>query len=313
MKLTRKIKSTLKRKETVALLASCSLMMFSSGANAFDCKTASGGEISMGGGSENVYIDLVPSVGVGQNLVVDLSTQISCRNDVPQKYKDYVSVLHGSAYGGALKNFKGSINYSGTTYPFPTTSDTKAITYSSKTETPWPAKLYLTAIGSAADGVAIKGGTLVAILNMHQTNNFNESNSYIWNIYARNSVVVPTGGCDVSARNITVTLPDYPGTAEVPLTVHCGKDLKVSYYLTGSTADTANTVFSNTSSSSPAAGIGVQLSNRNGIIASNKNVSLGTVGTNSVSLGLTASYARTTGQVVAGNVQSLIGVTFVYE
>ncbi|MBN5380694.1 fimbrial protein, partial [Serratia marcescens] len=31
------------------------------------------------------------------------------------------------------------------------------------------------------------------------------------------------------------------------------------------------------------------------------------------SLGLTASYARINGQVVAGNVQSIIGVTFVYE
>ncbi|CCG86519.1 fimbrial protein [Erwinia piriflorinigrans] len=313
MKLTRKIKSTLKRKEAVALLASCSLMMFSTGANAFACKTAAGAEIPIGGGSENVYVDLVPSVGIGQNLVVDLSTQIACRNDYPNTHTDYVSLLKGSAYGGALENFKGSINYSGSSYPFPTDSETKNITYKSKTETPWPTKLYLTAIGSAADGVAIKAGTLVAILNMHQTNNYGESNSYIWNIYALNSVVVPTGGCDVSARNVTVTLPDYPATAEVPLTVHCGENLKLSYYLTGATADTANTVFSNTSSSNPAEGIGVQLSNRNGIIASNKNVSLGTVGTNPVSLGLTASYARTTGQVVAGNVQSLIGVTFVYE
>ncbi|MDH2279394.1 fimbrial protein, partial [Serratia marcescens] len=60
-------------------------------------------------------------------------------------------------------------------------------------------------------------------------------------------------------------------------------------------------------------GVGVQLSNRNGIVATNRNVSLGVVGTSPVSLGLTASYARTTGQVVAGNVQSIIGVTFVYE
>ncbi|HBQ2948519.1 TPA: type 1 fimbrial protein [Klebsiella pneumoniae] len=42
-------------------------------------------------------------------------------------------------------------------------------------------------------------------------------------------------------------------------------------------------------------------------------VSLGTVGTSPVNLGLTATYARTTGQVTAGNVQSIIGITFVYQ
>ena len=34
---------------------------------------------------------------------------------------------------------------------------------------------------------------------------------FVWNIYANNDVVVPTGGCDVSAHDVTVTLPDYPG------------------------------------------------------------------------------------------------------
>ncbi|HEJ7646094.1 TPA: fimbrial protein, partial [Klebsiella oxytoca] len=35
--------------------------------------------------------------------------------------------------------------------------------------------------------------------------------------------------------------------------------------------------------------------------------------TSSVSLGLTANYARTSGQVTAGGVQSIIGVNFVYD
>lgn len=313
MTLVSKLKKVLKKKEVAALVASVCLMAYSSGANAFACRTAAGAEIPIGGGSANVYVNLTPSVGAGQNLVVDLSQSIFCRNDYPSTHTDYVSLLQGSAYGGALTNFNGSILYSDSTYPFPTNSETKKITYKSKTETPWPTKLYLTAIGSAGGGVAIQSGSLIARLNMHQTNNYNESNSYIWNIYALNSVVVPTGGCDVSSRNVTVTLPDYPGTAAVPLTVHCGQNQQLAYYLTGTTADTASTIFTNTSSSNPATGVGVQLSNRNGIVATNKNVSLGTVGTSPVSLGLTASYARTTGQVVAGNVQSIIGVTFVYE
>ncbi|GCT00736.1 minor component of type 1 fimbriae [Escherichia coli] len=40
---------------------------------------------------------------------------------------------------------------------------------------------------------------------------------------------------------------------------------------------------------------------------------LGELGTWGVGLGLTANYERTGGQVTAGNVQSIIGVTFVYQ
>ncbi|MDZ7126229.1 fimbrial protein, partial [Escherichia coli] len=60
-------------------------------------------------------------------------------------------------------------------------------------------------------------------------------------------------------------------------------------------------------------GVGVQLTRNGTIIPANYTVSLGAVGTSAVSLGLTANYARTGGQVTAGNVQSIIGVTFVYQ
>ncbi len=87
----------------------------------------------------------------------------------------------------------------------------------------WPAVLYLTPV-STAGGVAITAGSLIAVLILHQTNNYNsDSFQFIWNIYANNDVVVPTGGCDVSARDVTVTLPDYPGSMAVPLTVHCAQ------------------------------------------------------------------------------------------
>uniref|UniRef100_UPI0025EC9859 fimbrial protein n=1 Tax=Tatumella sp. UBA2305 TaxID=1947647 RepID=UPI0025EC9859 len=159
----------------------------------------------------------------------------------------------------------------------------------------------------------ITSGSLIARLVLHQTNNFGDSASYVWSIYANNDVVVPTGGCDVSSRDVTVTLPNYPGTQTIPLTVHCAATKALSYYLSGTTTDTASTIFTNTSSTSPAQGVGVQLSNSSGVLATNQNVSLGNVGTSPVSLGLTASYARTSGQVVAGNVQSIVGVTFVYQ
>ncbi|MEY1313032.1 hypothetical protein AB7004_22110, partial [Escherichia coli] len=47
--------------------------------------------------------------------------------------------------------------------------------------------------------------------------------------------------------------------------------------------------------------------------ASLENVSLGTVNKSKVPLGLSATYGQTGNKVSAGTVQSVIGVTFIYE
>ena len=290
-------------KKMMTLLTTLLLLGWSVNAWSFACKTATGATIPIGGGSANVYVNLTPAVNVGQNLVVDLSTQIFCHNDYPQTITDYVTLQRGSAYGGVLSSFSGTVKYNGTS----------RVIYDSTTDKPWPTVLYLTPV-STAGGVAITSGSLIAVLILHQTNNYNsDSYQFVWNIYANNDVVVPTGGCDVSARDVTVTLPDYPGSMAVPVTVHCAQNQNLGYYLSGTTADTANSIFSNTASTSAAQGIGVQMTRNGSIVPANSTVSLGTVGTSPVNLGLTATYARTTGQVTAGNVQSIIGVTFVYQ
>ncbi|HCD7552104.1 TPA: fimbrial protein [Citrobacter farmeri] len=300
-------------KKVVFLLTTLLLMGWSINAWSFACKTAGGATIPIGGGSANVYVDLAPAVNVGQNLVVDLSTQIFCHNDYPDSMTDYVTLQQGSAYGGVLSSFSGTVKYNGSSYPFPTTSETARMIYDSKIDKPWPTVLYLTPISSAG-GVAITSGTLIAKLILRQTNSKDSDDfQFVWNIYANNNVVIPTGGCDVSARDVTVTLPDYPGSMPIPLTVYCAQSQRLAYYLSGTTADSASSIFTNTASSSPALGVGVQLTRNGSIVPTNSTVSLGTVSTSAVSLGLTANYARTSGQVTAGNVQSIIGVTFVYQ
>jgi minor fimbrial subunit len=77
---------------------------------------------------------------------------------------------------------------------------------------------------------------LIAVLILRQTNNKdNDDFQFVWNIYANNNVVVPTGGCDVSARDVTVTLPEYPASAAIPLTVYCAQNQNLGYYLSGTT------------------------------------------------------------------------------
>ena len=61
-----------------------------------------------------------------------------------------------------------------------------------------PLRMYLTATG-AAGGVVINSGELIARLNMHKVASDGNPRDFTWNIYANNNVVVPTGGCDVSA------------------------------------------------------------------------------------------------------------------
>ncbi|MBS0857374.1 MULTISPECIES: fimbrial protein [unclassified Tatumella] len=292
------------------------ILLSISDAQAFTCQ-ASGKSIS-GSGSVNVYVNLQPTVQANQNLVVNLGDSIKCKNDLPSYYKDPIRIGASSVYNGVLDNFTGSISYYGESYPFPTTSATSWVRHTWGSYQPWQAMLYLTATG-AAGGVVIQKGTLFATLRLEKSESESSvSQTIIWNLYANNTVTVPTGGCDVSSRDVTVQLPDYPGSAAVPLSISClnntAQTKSLAYYLTGTTADNSNaTIFTNVSSSSPAKGVGVQLSNSNGPLTTNKNVSLGKVGSSPVSLGLTASYARTSGQVVAGNVKSIVNVTFIYQ
>lgn len=295
------------------ILVTTMLMSFwSSSAWSFSCMSASGQTIPIGGGTASVYVDLSPEVNVGQNLVVDLSTQIFCRNDWPNTMIDYLALREGSAYGGVLQNFTGTVRYDGSSYPFPTNTETGRLMNRSKEYQPWPTLLYLTPI-STASGVTITRGSLVARLILRQTNNIDADDfNFIWNIYANNDVVVPTGGCDVSSRNVNVLLPEYPGTAGIPLSIYCAQNQQISYYLSGSTTDSANAIFTNVAATPKADGIGIQVLHNGSILPANQLVSLGTVGTTPVSLGLTTTYALTSGQVTAGKVQSVIGVTFVY-
>lgn len=293
---------------------------FSTSARAYTCYDSTGTVLNSdtGGKVSNVYVNLQPSLGAGQNLVVDLSNSIFCKNDAPNTRNDMVSMLQGSAYSGLLTNFTGSLKYYGVSYNFPLNSPTASHNFTSGNYTNWNTQLYLTPI-STASGLAISAGSHIATLVMYQVgSDINgggnvRTSKFTWHIYANNSVIIPTGGCDVSARNVTVTLPTYPGSTAIPLTVRCGQNQNIGFYLSGTTADTANTVFTNTSSASPAQGIGVQLLRNGSIMRSNSTVAMGTVGTSAVNLSLTATYARTSGQVTAGNVQSIIGVTFVYQ
>ncbi|MCE0491282.1 fimbrial protein [Pantoea sp. Mb-10] len=306
-------------KKTILAFVSFALIAFSANGWAFTCTDITGNVLSIAQGSTsaNAYVNLQPSLGANQNLVVNLANSISCRNDFPNSRNDLVSMVVGSTYGGALSNFTGSLSYFNSSYNFPLTSATKSVNYRSGAYQPWNTVLYLTPVSTAA-GVVIRRGEKFATIVMYQVGSDivgggNISTArFTWNLYANNDVIIPTGGCDVSSRNVSISLPDFPGSKPVPLTVRCAKAQNLGFYLSGSTEDQNRTIFSNTASGNKAKGVGIQLLRNGSAVPANTNILLGSVGTSPVSLGLTATYGQTTGQVTAGNVQSVIGVTFIY-
>lgn len=84
----------------------------------------------------NVYVNLQPTIAVGQNLVVDISRSVVCRNDAPTHRNDNVMMLFGSMYGGALSNFTGTLRYYGSSYTFPLRSATSPHNFTSGSYVP---------------------------------------------------------------------------------------------------------------------------------------------------------------------------------
>ncbi|HBA7264916.1 TPA: fimbria/pilus outer membrane usher protein [Escherichia coli] len=274
------------------------------------------GGSSIGAGTTSVYVNLDPVIQPGQNLVVDLSQHISCWNDYGGWYDtDHINLVQGSAFAGSLQSYKGSLYWNNVTYPFPLTTNTNVLDIGDKTPMPLPLKLYITPVG-AAGGVVIKAGEVIARIHMYKIATLGSGNprNFTWNIISNNNVVMPTGGCTVDSRNVTVDLPDFPGSAEIPLGVYCSSEQKLSFYLSGATTDSSRQVFANTApDATKASGVGVSLMRNGKILATGENVSLGTVNKSKVPLGLSATYGQTGNKVAAGTVQSVIGVTFIYE
>lgn len=231
---------------SIKVLFGIYLLLMAGKVFAFSCNVDGGS--SIGAGTTSVYVNLDPVILPGQNLVVDLSQHISCWNDYGGWYDtDHINLVQGSAFAGSLQSYKGSLYWNNVTYPFPLTTNTNVLDIGDKTPMPLPLKLYITPVG-AAGGVVIKSGEVIARIHMYKIATLGSGNprNFTWNIISNNSVVMPTGGCTVDSRNVTVNLPDFPGSAEIPLGVYCSSEQKLSFYLSGATTDSARQVFANT-------------------------------------------------------------------
>ncbi len=299
---------------SIKVLFGIYLLLMAGKVFAFSCNVDGGS--SIGAGTTSVYVNLDPVIQPGQNLVVDLSQHISCWNDYGGWYDtDHINLVQGSAFAGSLQSYKGSLYWNNVTYPFPLTTNTNVLDIGDKTPMPLPLKLYITPVG-AAGGVVIKAGEVIARIHMYKIATLGSGNprNFTWNIISNNNVVMPTGGCTVDSRNVTVDLPDFPRKRRNTPWRILLKRTKALILSFGATTDSARQVFANTApDATKASGVGVSLMRNGKILATGENVSLGTVNKSKVPLGLSATYGQTGNKVSAGTVQSVIGVTFIYE
>ncbi|UAN65862.1 fimbrial protein [Serratia sp. JSRIV006] len=279
-----------------------------------------------GGGGQSftaeLYLNLNPTIGVNENVIIDLSSRLMCENETGSGWTDEFYIKQGSRLVDILGTLKAVMRYNGTPYDLPLNQDTPKTVLRNRGDSADLNVVLLLSQVNNAGGVIINSGDVIGEIILFASGSNSGANydfyTVNWKIISNNNVIVPTGGCDVSARDVSVTLPAYDATSNqtfsVPLSVNCPSGNKnLSYFLSGTTADTAGKIFSNTSTSSPASGIGIQmLDQNNNAITVNNAVPLGTVGNTPVNLNLKATYAQTGAQVTAGNVQSVIGVTFTY-
>jgi len=167
------------RKHLLLVIYAISTFAFSNNAFAFSCTVDGGAEI--GSGNTNVTVNLEPTVNPGQNLVIDLSQHIYCKNSYGGGIDtDHINLKEGSGFGPALSKFSGTAYWNGSTYRFPLTSSTNVLDVDEKTPRPLPLRLYITPIG-AAGGTIIKAGDVVAYIHMYKIAELNGGDPVVVN------------------------------------------------------------------------------------------------------------------------------------
>ncbi|WP_024531359.1 fimbrial protein [Serratia fonticola] len=282
---------------------------------------------NLGGGGGQTFtatlnLTLNPTIGVGENIIIDLRNRLRCENETGSGWEDEFYIKQGTRLVNILGRMNAAMRYNVGQYTLPLAQDTPTTVLPRLGDSSDLNLVLLLSQVNNAGGVIINSGDVIAEIILFASGSYQGANydyyTVKWSIVSNNNVIVPTGGCDVSARNVSVTLPAYDATSSqtvpVPLTVNCPSGNKtLSYTLDGTTVDASRQIFRNSAASSPAYGIGVNmLDKNNNVITANNPVLLGAVGASPVDLQLKARYAQTGVQVTAGTVQSIIGVTFTY-
>ncbi|QAB29122.1 hypothetical protein [Pantoea ananatis] len=186
--------------------------------------------------------------------------------------------------------------------------------------TPYPNNYDSLYFYTAQPGVINPGDTLFTVAygsKVRLAGTSDSSVNVVIPVVAANRSVIVNRNCDFSSQSASVTLPEYSvaGTAatSVPLSLSCtaGSNIYGTMNLTGTTTSSDNTVFTSDGS---AQGVGVRFYYNSQPVAANQNLQFGPIYGNNIptTLGLSVAYARTSGRLTAGTVQSRVNLNFTY-
>lgn len=190
------------------------IMLFSSPLHAFVCKTNGGQDV--GGGTQNINdVPIDNDIFAVPNRIndfADVSDFMSCRNEAPTAYVDYLNVI-GADLGPTFKNnpeLKAGVAIRGNYYLAPFSGrEIPVFRLTSATE-PLQIKLYLQVNTKPTPSVLVRKGDLLMTLHLHKYATFVGSSNQIdhayftWNFYAGNDVIVGTGTCDINNNQIII-------------------------------------------------------------------------------------------------------------
>ncbi|ENU7857287.1 fimbrial protein, partial [Escherichia coli] len=219
------------------------IMAYSQPSFALLCRNNQTGQIFQSGDS-SFTISISPVQYDKTITVLDLNQLVSCKNeDSSGQNYDYLRVRQGTGFSPSLdaKTY-GRLDFtdrpSGYSQTLPLQQDTKpTINYwKYNIWEPFPLRMYLYP-EPGVFGKLIHAGELVATVYVNKFSTKGQEageRNFTWRFYAKNESYIETGTCHVSAHDVKVNLPDYPGgPVVVPLTVRCDQPQSVSYTLSG--------------------------------------------------------------------------------
>lgn len=179
------------------------LLAVPQGAWAYSCNS-----IGWNGGDADVNVNVSPDVNTGRNKIVDLRSQISCKNDsVDGGWVDSMWLAsNGMSLNSAIfKDLKGGVIISGKVYPEPV-PEVEIFSLNAQETKSLPVELYfeLTSMGKS---LQIRRGDRLAQIKFIQRNNHGAQNYYIWYFIAANDVDINTSTCKIlSGETLLVEL-----------------------------------------------------------------------------------------------------------
>ncbi|WP_368547378.1 fimbrial protein [Klebsiella pneumoniae] len=159
------------------------------------------GSIGWDGGSASVYVTVQSNLTTGKNTIVNLSQQITCKNDsVDQNWVDYMWIdtngikLNQSIFSG----LNSGVTVSGTDYRTPIPKIQVFNNLKAQQSRTIPVTLFFE-LSTLNKPFRIKAGDYLGKINFIQGNSGDLSykQGYVWNFYSANDVNITTSTCDV--------------------------------------------------------------------------------------------------------------------